>query len=259
MPRPDRTFRTPALIIRRRVFNEADRLLTILTPHHGKLDVIAKGARKLTSTKTGHVELFTRAEMLIHRGRDFGIATQVEMQAPYLPLREDLARGADATYAAELTDRFITPGDDDLQAVFALLDATFGRLCGSGDPRLALRFFEMKLLNQVGFRPELSECVMSHQALLPEDQYFSFVEGGVVSRASAVSNVRLVPLALPTLKILRHLQRSDYAQVDSLHLTPAQHDDVERILLGYLENLLERRLQSVEFVRRLRLRRNLTG
>jgi DNA repair protein RecO (recombination protein O) len=72
----ERSFRTDAIILKRRDFGEADRLLTILTPRYGKLDVIAKGARKPTSSKTGHVELFTRADMLIHKGRDLDLAVQ---------------------------------------------------------------------------------------------------------------------------------------------------------------------------------------
>src|SRR5215212_1988067 len=113
MTHRERQFRTPAIILKRFDLGEADRLLTLLTPRHGKIEVVAKGARKLTSAKTGHVELFTRADMLIHRGRDLGIAVQAEMVAPYLALRDDLTLGAYAGYAAELADRFTISGDDD--------------------------------------------------------------------------------------------------------------------------------------------------
>lgn len=252
MPRPERAFRTQALILRRRDLGEADRVLTILTPNHGKRDVIARGARKPASTKTGHVELFTRADMLIHQGRDFGIAVQVEMAAPYLELREDLQRGAYASYAVELLDRFTAEGDDDYGLLFTLLDDTFVRLCVDPDPRLAVRYYEMRLLELVGFRPELNQCVVSGEPIEPEDQYFSFVEGGAVRPQHAVRSASVVAVSMTTLKLLRHLQRSPYEQVRSLKITPALHEDVERVLLGYITFLLERRLQSVDFVRRVR-------
>src|SRR5262245_32146810 len=130
----DRSFRTPAIILKRRDFGEADRLLTVITPRHGKMDVIAKGARKLISHKTGHVELYTRADMLIHRGRDLSVVEQAEMISPYLPLREDLQRGAYATYAAELVDRFVTPGEEEMSALFYLLDDTLQRISTEKDP-----------------------------------------------------------------------------------------------------------------------------
>ena len=87
MPRPDRTFRTTAIILRRQEFAEADRLLTIFTPDHGKLKVIAKGACKPAGRKTGHVELFTRSAMMINRGREIHVVSPAEMTEPYLALR----------------------------------------------------------------------------------------------------------------------------------------------------------------------------
>ena len=234
MPRPERAIRTQALILRRRDLGEADRVLTILTPNHGKRDVIARGARKPASTKTGHVELFTRADMLIHQGRDFGIAVQVEMVAPYLELREDLQRGAYASYAVELLDRFTAEGDDDYGPLFTLLDDTFTRLCVDPDPRLAVRYYEMRLLEVVGFRPELNQCVISGEPI------------------HAMRSTSIVAVGMTTLKLLRHMQRSPYEQVRSLKIAPALHEDVERVLLGYITFLLERRLQSVDFIRRVR-------
>jgi hypothetical protein len=61
-----------------------------------------------------------------------------------------------------------------------------------------------------------------------------------------------VPIPMMTLKLLRHMQRSPYSHVKSLEISLALHDDAERILLGYITFLLERRLQSVEFIRRVR-------
>lgn len=248
----ERAFRTPALVLKRRDFGEADRLLTVLTPYHGKMDVIAKGARKLTSAKTGHVELFTRGDMLLHRGRDFGIVQQVEMVEPYQPLREDLQRGAYASYAAELVDRFVGAGEVDVSRVFRLLDVTFSRLSIEDDPRLVTRYFEIHLLGMVGFRPELNECLIGREPVMPEDQYISYVDGGIICIRHAVNNATLIPIPTNTLKLLRFMQRSPYKKVKTLKMTPALHDDAERILLGYVTYLLERRLQSVDFIRLVR-------
>jgi DNA repair protein RecO (recombination protein O) len=249
---PERSFRTQAIILKRRDFGEADRLLTILTPEHGKRDVIAKGARKPTSTKTGHVELFTRADMLIHHGRDLGIAVQAEMSAPYLALREDLQRGAYASYTAELLDRFTGEGETDYAALFRLLDETLERLCTDSDPRLAVRYYEIRLLENVGFRPELNECVITRETIQAEDQYFSYAAGGAVRPAAATRAAAITPVSMMTLKLLRHMQRSPYSHVKSLSISPGLHDDVERIMIGYITYLLERKLQSIDFIRRIR-------
>jgi DNA repair protein RecO (recombination protein O) len=248
MTRAERSFRTPGLILRRFDLGEADRVLIVLTPHHGKIEAIAKGARKLTSPRTGHVELFTRADMLINSGRELGIAVQVEMVTPNLALRDDLARGGCAAYAAEIVDRFVAPGETYPVSLFALLDATFARLNADPDPRLALRFFEMHLLDLVGFRPELTECVIGHEPITPQDQYISYAEGGVICPQHAMRGSSHVAIALPTLKLLRHLQRSPYESVSGLHVSKGVHEDAERIMIGYISYLLERRPHSARFL-----------
>ncbi|MEO0563573.1 MAG: DNA repair protein RecO, partial [Chloroflexota bacterium] len=118
----ERAIRTPAIILRRREWREADRLLTVLTPSYGKLDVVAHGARKPAGRKTGHVELFMLVDMLLNRRRDPGVVTQAEMIEPFLPVRDDMLLGAYASYAAELTDRFTERDDTDTApTVFRLL------------------------------------------------------------------------------------------------------------------------------------------
>lgn len=248
-----RTFRTPALVLKRRNHGEADRLLTLLTPQQGKFDVIAKGARKPASKKTGHVELFTRADVLIARGRTWHILTQAEMSKPYLEIREDLFRGAYANYAAELMDRFTYDGDDaDTSTLFTLLDTTFSRLCTDEDPLRVIRYYELRLLDDVGFRPELFECIATREDIEPVEQFFSYDGGGVVSPQGAHHLAGLVSLPLATLKILRHMQRSQYAQLEQLRIGEKLHQDLERIMLGYLRYILESRVQSVDFIRRIR-------
>lgn len=255
MPKPARQFRTQAIILSRRDLGEADRLLRLFTPDYGKISAIAKGARRHKSKLSGHVELFARSDVLIHKGRSIDVLAQAELVEPYLGFREDLQRGAYANYAAELLDRFTADEDVGQSDLFVLLHQTLQRIADAGDPRLATRFYELQLLDLVGFRPQLSECVVMRVPLKPQAQHFSNAEGGAVSRDGAAQVGRgLVPLDLPTLKLLRHLQRSSqhYSQVASLRLTPAQHADIERLMLGYIVYLLERRLQSIEFIRRLR-------
>lgn len=253
MSQRERAFRSEAIILKRRDFGEADRLLTVLTPRQGRLDVIAKGARKPASSKTGHVELLTKADLLIHRGRDLGIVVQAEVIDPLLPLRENLERGAYASYVAELMDRFTASADpDDMGGLYALLDTTLQRLCSEDDIRLAVRYYEMRLLDEVGFRPELNQCVISREAIEAEDQYFSVSQGGVVRPAYVAQSSRFMPVTMVTLKVMRHMQRSSYEHVRSLTVSAALHEDLERIMLAYITYILEQKLQSVDFIQRIR-------
>ncbi len=256
MPTRERAFRTEVIILSRQDFGEADRLLVLFTPRHGKLRAIAKGARKPTARKTGHVELFARTDMLLHHGRDLMIVSQAEMVEPYLAVREDLTRAAYANYVAELLDRFTTDEDQAESAdLFTLLDTTLTRLCGDSDRRIVARAYEIRLLDIVGFRPQLNRCALCDTPIEPVDQFFSARQGGVVCPTCGAS---LPPEAVVTisrhgLHALRALQREPWARVEALQLNEPLHLEIERVMLGYLVALLEKRLQSVDFIRRLRL------
>src|SRR5579859_3363867 len=254
MSRPERTFRTEAVILRRMDFGEADRLLTLFSPEHGKFSAIAKSARKPNARQTGHVELFARSTMLIARGRELDVVNQAELTEPFLPLREDLERVAYANYLVELLDRFTEPGEPNAP-LYGLLVQALRWLSESGrDLRLAARWYELELLKLVGFQPELFRCLMGGEPIEAQDQYFSASDGGAVcpEHVEGFDHPHVIPIKIDTLKILRYLQTHPYETVKVLHIKDSLHIDLERITQFYVTYLLERRLKSIDFIRHLR-------
>jgi DNA repair protein RecO (recombination protein O) len=247
----ERLYRTDAIILRRSDFGEADRLLTVLTPERGKLRLLAKGVRKTTSRKAGHVELFMLTDMLVAQGRTWDIISQAEIVEPYRELREDLEKTSHAYYLAELVDRF-TEEHDPNTPLFQLLTLTLAYLNHSDDPFLALRYFELHLLSLTGFQPQLHFCVACGEAVEPVTNFFHFVDGGTLCPRHGEARPNAEPLPLPVLKVLRYLQTESWEKIAKLQLTPVTRQHVENLLFNYITFLLERRLKSAEFLRQLK-------
>jgi DNA repair protein RecO (recombination protein O) len=247
----ERLYRTDGLILHHSDFGEADRLLTVFTPRLGRLRLLAKGARKVTSRKAGHVEPFTYVHLLVARGRSLDIVSQVETLESFRPLREDLERASQAYYLAELVSSFIEEGDEN-PLLFDLALATLARLCESHDRLLALRFFELRCLGLVGYQPQLYFCVDCRTQLEPVTNYFYPPSGGVLCPRHGEAVQGAEPLAMPTFKVLRYIQTQPWDQVKGLRLKPETHFDLEAILQRYIVYVLERRLKSVDFIYRLR-------
>ena len=240
----ERLYRTEAVVLRRQDMGEADRLLTLYTPGAGKLRTIAKGVRKPTSRKAGHLELFMHSNLLVARGQSLDIVTQAEAIHPFRALRQDLERATYAHYIAELLDRFASEGDEN-PALFNLLVHALQWLCEAGDLALAARFYELRLLALEGYQPQLFYCLGCGDALQPVINYFSPEQGGMLcprcgegligqwvttedqrvtteghpDRTGAGrhppitpgATARLVrPLSVNALKVLRYLQTHDY-------------------------------------------------
>ncbi|GAB4416518.1 MAG: DNA repair protein RecO [Anaerolineae bacterium] len=251
MPDRERTLRTEAIILRRQEIGEADRLLVLLTPAHGKLRALAKGARKPIARKAGHLELYALVDMQLARGREWYYVREAETKEPFLFLREDLTRTAYASHLVELIDRF-TGEQDVSRAEFALLRDALGWLCSDADPRTIARYFELHLLALAGFAPALHQCAIGQEELRPQDQYFSPPDGGVICPDHHRDTGRGMPIGLPALKTLRYMQTQPWEAVRVVRIGPTLHLELERLMLAYLTFVLEQRLQSVEFLRRLR-------
>jgi DNA repair protein RecO (recombination protein O) len=250
VPDRDRIYRTEAIVLGHSDFGEADRLLTVFTPYLGKLRLLAKGVRKPTSRKAGHLESFTRTQLLVARGRNLDIVTQAQMIEPYLGLRQDLKRISYAYYAGELVDCFSEEHGEN-PALYGLLCEALGWICESSDLALAMRFFELRTLGLVGYRPQLFRCVHCNAALEPVENYFSEEAGGTICPRCGEGRRGARPIPLGALKVLRYMQTHDYSECSGLQLQQATYATLDDILQSYLVYILERRLKSVEFLNML--------
>ena len=247
----ERVYRTEAIVLRRTDFGEADRLLTVFTPERGKIKLIAKGARKSSSRKSGHVELFSHDLFVVATGHSLDIITQAETLEPYRPLREDLLRTTYAYYVAELADGYTAERDEN-RPVFYLLKAAFGWLCTAQDLQLVSRYYEVRLLGLVGFQPQLFVCGGCQRVLEPEVSYLSAADGSVLCRECGQGRPGATELSVNALKVLRFLQTREWETCRALRLAGATHAEVEQAMSRYITYHLERKLKSVEFLHHLR-------
>jgi DNA repair protein RecO (recombination protein O) len=250
-----RLYRTEAVVLRRSDLGEADRLLTLYTPEWGKLRVIAKGVRKPTSRKSGHLELFTHSRLLVARGRNLDIVTQAETIHSFRALREDLLRTGWAYYAAELLDRFVGEGIEN-RPLFNLFLATLGWLCEDVDLDLTARFYELRLLALVGYRPQLFHCLACRGEVEPGTAiFFSPASGGLLcprcGEGSLKGRGQAREISMPALKVLRFLQTNSHELCQRLRVGRPLHAELEETLRRYITYTLERNLKSVEFLQRL--------
>jgi DNA repair protein RecO (recombination protein O) len=227
--KPDKIYRTEAIVLRRQNLGEADRILTLYTPDYGKVKVVAKGVRKPQSHKAGHVELFARSDVLVARGRSsLDVLSQADLIDAFQPIRGDLIRATYASHFVELLDAFTEEADSSPPLYHLLVDGL------------------------AGYRPELFTCAVCGEPIQAHDQFYSAADGGVICPTCGSGHPRVVPISLGALKVLRYMQTRPFEVVEALTLRPAVLAETERILHSTLTYHLERRLKSVAFLKRLR-------
>ena len=261
MSQNERLYRTPAVVLGRRDYGEADRILTVFTPSLGKQEFLAKGIRKTTSRKAGHLELFTHSTLLVAKARTWDIVTEAASVESFRHLRTDLDAIGYASFICELVDCFTESNDENQPLwdlfLFALrvLDEYGQQTAQEGrppEPQVLLHWFQLQLLGLTGFQPQFFHCLACQAALTPVTNYVSLEDGGVFCPRCAAGQDGVEAIEADVLKLLRHLQRSQWAELQFLRVRPPIQQAVDIMLNRYLLTIVERQFKAATFLRRLR-------
>ena len=251
VPAP-RLYQTAAIILSRFELGEADRVLTVLTPHDGKLKVIAKGVRRMKSRLGGSLEPFVELQLQLARGRTFDVVTQAIVVQAWLKLRDRLESAATAWYIGELAERS-TEEHAPAYQIYALLRRAFQLLDDGMAPGRVARWFETGLADALGVRPEVERCVECDRAF-EEAEAFRWVPalGGVLCERHPSPPGEWVTLSLAALKVLRAYRRLDIEALAALRLSAATEAEVEAAMRRYMRHVLEREARSLAFLDEVR-------
>ena len=250
MPKP-RNYQTEAIVIKKTKLGEADSILTLYTPHMGKIQGFAKSVRKPKSKLAGHLELLTHSLVSLARGRNLDTITGSQTITTFLPLKSDLWLTSCALYTTELVNQF-TADHIENYPLFQLLLETMQQICQADNKELTLRYFELHLLNEVGYRPQLQQCVSCHLPLEPTTNSFCPGSGGMLCPNCSPSQPLTYLLSVNAQKVLRLLQSSDYNAANRLKIDPELSRELEKMMSGYLKYLLEREVKSATWLDTLR-------
>jgi DNA repair protein RecO (recombination protein O) len=188
MPAP---LKTEAIVLRSLRYGEADRILHLYTPRHGRMSAIAKGVRRSRSRFGARLEPFQRISVQLHTGRgDMHTVTGVDTLAVHRALRDHAATLDAAARACDAVSRlFETP--EGHPAVFSLLANELALLSSDeahARPANGLAF-RLKLLLAAGIVPQLGSCASCGE---PEHlDGFSAAAGGVVCRSCEAASFPL--------------------------------------------------------------------
>lgn len=257
MPTP-RLYKTQAIVLSRFDLGEADRVLTLLTPHEGKLKAIAKGVRRPTSRIGGAVEPFAELQLVLVRGRTFDVITQASVIEAWLRLRDRLESAATAWYVGELAERAVEERAG-AYPIYALLRRACQLLDDGMAPSRVARWYEFCLADALGVRPEVDRCVECER-MLEADERFRWVPalGGILCEQHGGHSVEQTAISLEALKLLRAYRRLDIEAIAGLRLRPEVEREAEWALRSFIRHTLERDPRSVAFLDEVRADRRTT-
>lgn len=212
------SFKTEGIILKRRNFGEADRILSVFTLRDGKISVLAKGVRRITSRRAGNVELLNRVSIFLHQTKGMPILTEAISIETFSKIKNDLRLSTVAFHIIELVDK-LTAENQESRMLYENLVQVLKRL--ERKPRqILIRAFEVKILSLMGF--------------------ISFD-----SRADTFEvNAKLM-------KLLNNLEINNWDQIEKMEIIEKEALELEQVLRYHLERVIEGSLKSRQFLKKI--------
>ncbi len=190
-----RTYHASVIVLRKRKLGESDLILSMLAGDGSLVEAVAKGARKPTSSFATRLDLFCESEVMLARGRNLDIASEVRLLNSHDVIRTNVA----ATYAAApMLDCIAQVALPNLpvEHLFAMSSSALAHFDDAREdqmPSLTAAFL-VKLFALLGVRPQLNLCVGCGQPLSDDANSlagFSFDDGGYVCESCATGFERV--------------------------------------------------------------------
>ena len=240
------SLKTHGIIIKRSNFGEADRILTVLTDRLGKVKAIAKGVRKTRSHLAGSLEPYMLVDLQLHQGKNFYIVTGASIISEYQNIHSDIKKIAQAFFVGELIDKFVEENQK-AKSVFDLANLTFSAI-EKDQKSLIVLAFQLKIVEQAGFKPEIYNCIHCKEKLSAGDNFWDHIEGGIICRLCQQKFHHGEKISDQAIKVFRFLEQNNFSIITKLKLDQETESEVDKILLEYIKSILEKEIKSRKFL-----------
>lgn len=234
-------YRTQAFILKKKDIGEADRLFTVFAKDFGKLELLAKGERKITSKLRSALELFYLSEIEFIQGKAYKTLTDALLVESFNGLRKSLRAVSIASQIAQVLDRLLKGQEPD-NNIWQLLKETFEKLndqkTKSETRNLVYHYFLWNFISLLGYQVEFYRCSSCGKKLIPEKIYLSFKKGGLVCESCGKSEKRENPLNLNVVKLVRILLKKDLSSLPRLKVQKSDLDSLKEISGNYFSEIL---------------------
>ncbi|WP_296949860.1 DNA repair protein RecO [uncultured Massilia sp.] len=218
--REGRVLGQPAFVLHSYPYKETSLIVDMFTRDHGRIGVVAKGAKRPLSKLRGVLQTFQPLSISFSGKSELRTLIDAEWVGGMLPIEKTaLLCGF---YLNELLVKLLAR-DDAHPALFNHYVSTLNELAHGEPAQIALRKFERALLKETGVAADLTRCSASRAPVQPDGMYVVDPERGART-AAAVESWPVV-----SGQTLMDMEREDYADPQ----TQAQSKQLMRFLLAH--------------------------
>jgi DNA repair protein RecO (recombination protein O) len=250
LPITAKTYTAEVICLRAYEFGEADKILHLYSPEHGRISAIVKGAKKAKSKLAGACEPLNISEVQLTKGKNLDVLCQYQPRETFTGVRSNLFKLAYGQLFAEIVHLIAT--DMDSEQIFADLKQALYLLDTAQESEIAPIGieFQLAMLHGAGFHPVLNECIFTNSSLDAEAIYYCFSAqlGGVTTPAEKRKHLietgslgeQWVNISTTSLRVLNNPHHTDW-ELGALY-------KAQKFLQYYFKQVFEKPLHAYDLV-----------
>lgn len=233
-----KTVKTKGIIIAEKVMSDFDKVLTILTPNLGKIECVAKGARRPKSLLMAGTQFLCFGDYLLYKGSENYSMNACETIELFYNIRTDLDKLNYAVYITKIINDITTENQNNYKVLQLYLNTLYVISNTDKDLELVTAIFRLRLLSIIGYKPEIRECkICSEKEGLNK---FSIKDSGFKCSKCGKQDKGAIDMNETTKDAIRYVIQADAKKIYSFKVSNESIEELKIISKLYLTEKLEK-------------------
>lgn len=240
-------YQTEAILLAVRNWGEADKMVTLFSREHGKINALAYGVRRPNNRLISGIQPFMHVNLSLGRGRSLDYIKQYDMVNSFRIIREKLELMTYGAFIAELVSE-VCPERQSEPLIFDLLVGIL-KLLSERNPRIVVLAGAWQIIAVTGLLPQLEHCTVCGEKLVVP-AYFSVAAGGCICLSCRTSDC--FDFSAMARDFLVNLLSLDWHNPGHFTVNGATLIEVEKLLTCFLRYHIDKPLKTLEFIKEVR-------
>lgn len=241
--------KTSGIVIKEVNTGDADKIITLFTKSHGKVQVFAKGARRTRSAISSSCQLLCYSDFVLYKGKDSYNVSSCEVSQAFYEIRNDIERLTFAAHITEIINDIVQEEQPSARLLQLYLNTLYLLSQKQKNPLLLVRVFELRAMSIIGYAPGTLDSDEINKA---EALYFSFSQSSVVESTEADKSAYSITSG--TASALRHIAKSPLNTLFSFEASEMVLKELSHISSNYLRDKMEKEYKKLDFLNILNIK-----
>ena len=223
--------------------NENDFFVSIFSPSLGKIDAIAKGARKIESHFTGHLELLNTCVFQLYNKNDRYLITQCQSTGTHKSLKNSLEKTGASLLVLEIFLKS-SLSEEHGQELFNLLQDCFTCMETGHSTFFCVEIFKIKLLKRLGVLPDTTHCGICNKRWAEKDTIYLETQGKIICEKCLGKRHTATVIPFNIIKFINYICVKDFKEILKVRITDKENAAAKNISDTFLEIYLQTEIKS---------------